>query len=192
MSILHFIAVHFITVCWWSFVLVWLVSALSVKPAAERQSWAGRLATFAFLTLVFMLLLGKVSLWSLNTRIWPSGQALRILACIITFVGLAVSVWSRLTLGPNWSATVTYREDHELIQRGPYRFVRHPMYTGFLLMVAGTAVNLGDASSLAALTISCLGTCWKLNREETLLSKHFPDAYQRYKSHTKALIPFVL
>lgn len=192
MSIVHFISARFITLSWCLLILIWVVSALSVKPVLERQSWGGRLATFAFLTLAFMLLLGKISLWSLNSRIWPAEQAPRTLACTITFVGLAVSVWSRFTLGPDWSATVTYREGHELIQRGPYRFVRHPMYTGFLLMVAGTAVNLGDASSLAALLICCLGTWWKLTREEDMLTKHFPDSYRCYKSKTKALIPFVL
>lgn len=192
MSIVHFISVRFITLSWCLFILIWVVSALSVKPILERQSWTGRLATFVFLTLAFMLLLGRISFWSFNTRIWPSEQALRVLACIITFVGLAVSVWSRFTLGPNWSATVTYREGHELVQHGPYRFVRHPMYTGFLLMVAGTTVNLGDASGLAALTICSLGTWWKLTREEDMLTKHFPDLYLPYKSKTKALIPFVL
>lgn len=192
MSILHFISVHFITLCWESFVLVWVVSAFSVKPTIERQFWTGRLATFAFLTLTFMLLLGKISWWGINTRIWPMGRALRILGCIITFGGLAVSIWSRLSLGANWSSTVTYREGHELVVRGPYRFVRHPMYTGLLLMISGTVINLGNISGLAALIVCVLGTWWKLRQEETLLKKHFPDTYPDYKSRTKALIPFVV
>jgi protein-S-isoprenylcysteine O-methyltransferase Ste14 len=139
-----------------------------------------------------MLLLGKIPWSGINTRIWPLGHALRITGCIITFMGLVVSIWSRLSLGANWSATVTYREGHELVQRGPYRIVRHPMYTGFLLMMIGTGVNLGNVSSLGAIVVAFLGTWWKLNKEEILLSKHFPDAYQRYKSHTKAVIPYVL
>lgn len=139
-----------------------------------------------------MLLLGKIPWPGINTRLWPLGRALRITGCIITFMGLVVSICSRLSLGSNWSATVTYREGHELVQRGPYRFVRHPMYTGFLLMIAGTGVVIGSASSLGALIVAFLGTWWKLSKEEILLSKHFPDAYQRYKSQTRALIPFVL
>jgi protein-S-isoprenylcysteine O-methyltransferase Ste14 len=192
MTILHFISARFITLCWCLFAVVWIVSAFLVKPALERQSWSGRLATFAFLTLAFLLLLGQIPWWRINTRIWPLGPGVRILGCIITFIGLVVSICSRISLGTNWSATVTYREGHELVQHGPYRFVRHPMYTGFLLMVAGTGVNLGTVSSLGAFVICLLGTWWKLSREEVILSKHFPDAYQRYKSHTKALIPFVL
>jgi len=192
MSVLHFIGAHFITLCWWSFVLVWIVSAFLVKPASERQSWTGRLATFAFLTLTFMLLLGKIPWSDINTRIWPLGRAVRTTGCIITFMGLVVSIWSRISLGSNWSATVTYRESHELVERGPYRFVRHPMYTGFLLMITGTGVNVGTVSSLIALLVAFLGTWWKLSTEEVMLSKHFADAYRRYKSDTKALIPFVL
>jgi protein-S-isoprenylcysteine O-methyltransferase Ste14 len=192
MSLLYFIGARFITLCWWSFLLIWVVSALWVKPTVERQHWSGRLFTFAFLTLTILLLLGKIPWRGINTRIWPAGEALRILACVVTFPGLAVSIWSRAALGANWSANVTYRQGHELIQRGPYRFVRHPMYSGFLLLLAGTEVAVGTVSGLAALLVFLLGTWWKLTQEEALLSKHFPDAYPRYKSHTKALIPFLL
>lgn len=191
MTILHFISVHFITLCWCMFILVWVSSAFFVKPTIQRQSPIGTLATFAFLTLTFMLLLRKIPWWGINTRIWPVIRELRVLACIITFGGLAVSIWSRLSLGANWSATVTYREGHELIERGPYRFVRHPMYTGFLLMISGTVVNLGNTSGFAALTVGVLGTWWKLRQEESLLEERFPNRYSGYRSRTKALIPFV-
>jgi len=142
--------------------------------------------------LAILLLDGKISWRGINTRIWPDVWTLRLLGYVITFAGLVISIWSRLSLGTNWSATVTFREGHELIQRGPYRFVRHPIYTGFLLMIAGTAVVLGNISSLASMIICFLGTWWKLRVEEALLMKHFPEAYQLYRSRTKALIPFVL
>jgi protein-S-isoprenylcysteine O-methyltransferase Ste14 len=192
MAVLHFISAHFITLCWWVFVLVWVVSAFWVKPIVERQAWTGRLATFAFLTVTFMLLPGKISWRGLTTRIWPSGTALRLPACTLAFMGLGLSVWSRWSLGANWSATVTYRQGHQLVERGPYRFVRHPMYTGFLLMLAGTAVAVGSVGALMAFAVGCVGTWWKLHREEAMLTKHFPEAYQAYKSRTKALLPFIL
>jgi len=95
-------------------------------------------------------------------------------------------------MGRNWSGTVSFKQDHELIEHGPYRFVRHPIYTGMLLMVLGTAVSSGRLSALLALVFFSFGIWKKLRREETLLTKYFPDAYPRYMSHTKALIPFVL
>jgi protein-S-isoprenylcysteine O-methyltransferase Ste14 len=182
---------NFISVCWLLLVLVWILSAFSIKPTNERQHWGGRLATVSFLTLTFLLLAGKVSLWGITERIWPVGRLVWILGCVITCAGLVVSIWSRMSLGTNWSATVTYREGHELIMRGPYRFLRHPMYTGLLLMIAGTVVVVGSISGVVSLIICFLGTWWKLKKEEALLTKHFPDGYPRYKLQTKALIPFI-
>jgi len=182
---------NFLSVCWGLLVLVWLVSTFSVKPTKECQHWGGQLATIAYLTLTYLLLAEKIPWRGINARILPDEWALRLLGDIIIFTGLVISIWARLSLGTNWSVTVTFREGHELIQRGPYRFVRHPIYTGFLMMIAGTAVVVGTISGLTSLIICFLGTWWKLRKEEALLMKHLPDVYQRYKSHTKALVPFI-
>jgi protein-S-isoprenylcysteine O-methyltransferase Ste14 len=182
---------NFFTVCWWLFIIIWALSAFSVKRAKERQDWGGKLFTFVFLTVTFLLLLGKIQWFEINSRIWPYTTPLLYLAHFFTLAGLATLVWARFTLGTNWSATVTFREGHELVERGPYRFVRHPIYTGFLLMVAGSATVLGNLSGLLALLICFLGHWWKLRREEALLTKHFPDSYPHYKIRTKALIPFI-
>ncbi|HEV7927636.1 MAG TPA: isoprenylcysteine carboxylmethyltransferase family protein, partial [Verrucomicrobiae bacterium] len=95
------------------------------------------------MTLTITLLLGKIPWWGINTRIWSLGTAQRMLGCVMTFMGVAVLIWSRISLGTNWSAMVNFREGQELVERGPYRFVRHPMYSGLLLMVAGTAIAMG-------------------------------------------------
>ncbi|MGD0571437.1 MAG: isoprenylcysteine carboxylmethyltransferase family protein [Sedimentisphaerales bacterium] len=182
----------FLTACWWLFILFWVISAFSAKPAKERQDWGGRLFTFAFLTVTFLLLAGKIPWRGINTRLWPDEWPLRLPGYTFTLAGLVTLIWSRLSLGTNWSATVTFREGHELIERGPYRFVRHPMYSGILLMVAGTAIVLGNTSGLISLFICFLGHWWKLSAEEALLMKHFPDTYQLYRSRTRALIPFIL
>jgi protein-S-isoprenylcysteine O-methyltransferase Ste14 len=182
---------RFLHACWLLFIFIWVISAFSVKPMRKRQHWAGRLIVISFLALTFLLLTGSISWWNMNAHIFPDDWTLNILGDAITFLGLLVSIWSRFYLGANWSAIVALREGHELIQRGPYRFVRHPMYTVFLLMIAGTAVVLISSSALAALIICFLVTWWKLRAEEDLLMKHFPDAYRRYRSHTKALIPFI-
>jgi len=166
--------------------------SFSVKPTMERQDWGGRLFTFVFLAVTFLLLAGKIQWWEINTRIWPYDRPLVFLAYALTVAGLVTLIWARLSLGTNWSATVTFREGHELVERGPYRFVRHPIYTGMLLMVAGTTTVSGNMSSLLSLAICFLGHWWKLKREEALLTKYFPDTYPDYMSRTKALIPFIL
>jgi protein-S-isoprenylcysteine O-methyltransferase Ste14 len=183
---------NFFTICWWLFIIIWVISAFSVKPTKERQDWGGKVFTFAFLTVTFLLLGGKIQWLGINARIWPQEQPLLFLAYALTLAGLCTLIWARLSLGTNWSATVTFRKGHELVERGPYRFVRHPIYTGILLMVAGTATVLGNTSGLLSLAVCFLGHWWKLRQEEALLTKHFPDTYPAYMGRTKALVPLVL
>jgi protein-S-isoprenylcysteine O-methyltransferase Ste14 len=148
---------NFFTICWWVFIIIWALSSFSVKPSKERQDWGGRLFTFAFLTVTFLLLAGEFSWWGMNERIWPYSQPMLFLAKALTLAGLATLIWARWSLGRNWSAIVTFREQHELVQHGPYRFVRHPIYTGMMLMVAGTATVLGNSAGLLSVVICFLG-----------------------------------
>jgi protein-S-isoprenylcysteine O-methyltransferase Ste14 len=99
-------------------------------------------------------------------------------------------VWARVTLGGNWSARVTLKENHELIQRGPYRLIRHPIYSGLLVMILGTVILVGQVSGFFALFICFLGFWIKSRQEEKLLSRHLPG-YHEYKARTKALVPFL-
>jgi protein-S-isoprenylcysteine O-methyltransferase Ste14 len=183
--------IDFTVLCWGVFVLVWVISAFSVKPTKERQSWSGRLITISLLAAAFLLLAGAINLWGLSTRILPDTAALRIISDVITLAGLVTAVWARFSLGRNWSATITFKEGHELIERGPYRFVRHPMYSGVLLMILGTVINTGRMVGFVALIIGFFGIWRKLRQEEALLMKHFPDTYRQYMSRTKALVPFL-
>jgi protein-S-isoprenylcysteine O-methyltransferase Ste14 len=184
--------IDFVVYCWGFFVLAGLIaSALSTKSVKERQSRAGRMATLGLTVVTFSLLAGIINLYGLNTRILPDTPALRIIGDVVTFAGLVTAIWARFSLGGNWSATITFKEGHELIERGPYRFVRHPMYTGVLLMILGTAVFAGRISGFAALVIFFFTILQKFQQEEALLMKHFPDAYRQYMSRTKALVPFL-
>lgn len=182
---------NFFTICWWLFIVIWALSAFSVKRSKESQGWGGRLFTFVFLAVTFGLLAGGIRWWGMNTRVWAYGQSQLFVAYALTMAGLVTLIWARWALGRNWSALVTFRERHELVQNGPYRFVRHPIYTGLILMVAGTATALGNLAGLLSLVICFLGHWWKLRQEEALLTKHFPTTYPGYRSRTKALIPFV-
>ena len=115
-----------------------------------------------------------------------------IIGSIITVFGLCITIWARATLGSNWSGAVTFKKNHELITRGPYKFVRHPIYTGLMTMLIGTFIVYGFAYVLLAIIIFFLGLIGKLMQEEKLMIKHFGKKYIDYKNKTKALIPFIL
>ncbi len=103
-----------------------------------------------------------------------------------------MAVSARIFLGRNWSAVVTIKQDHEIIRRGPYALVRHPMYSGFLLAMLGTAVAMGEVRGLLAIGLAFLGLWLKLRTEESFLVEQFGVQYVQYRQETKALIPFVL
>jgi protein-S-isoprenylcysteine O-methyltransferase len=105
---------------------------------------------------------------------------------------LLVTIWSRRTLGGNWSSEVAFKQGHELVKTGPYRYARHPICTGLLLMCLGTAVAVGQFHSWLGLLILCVGFWIKLMQEESLLLQHFPTEYPVYRKQVKALVPFVI
>jgi len=129
---------------------------------------------------------------SSQSQLWETTLALGVVTDCIVVAGAAFTVWARITLGRNWSAEVTFKQDHELIESGPYALARHPIYTGLIVMALGTAINYGRAIGFALLVALCGGLWWKARQEERVMSSHFPDAYAEYKTRVHAIIPFVL
>ncbi len=178
--------------CWIAFALYWLISARFVKRTSERQSRLSSLAHRLPLALGALLIL-PVRLpaplgWELDWHPWFFAW----LGCALCVLGLAGAVWSRRTLAGNWSGDVTFKEGHELIARGPYRLVRHPIYTSILLLFLGTATAERRLGSFAGVLV-CLAALWvKIKQEERLMLRHFPDQYSAYRARVSALIPFVL
>ncbi len=182
---------HFAAMCWLILVLVWVISAFSVKATKTRQPWFGRMVYLWFGLAVAVLFTVKIGAAQLNRSVLPHTVKIGLLADVIIATGLSIAIWARVVLGGNWSSRVTLKEGHELIQRGPYRTVRHPIYSGLLLMVLGTAILAGRWVDFIALTLSFFGLWMKLRQEEVLLTAHLPG-YAEYMTRTKALIPFVL
>ncbi len=112
-------------------------------------------------------------------------------AVAICALGLFVALYSRKLLGAEWSRDVELKQGHKLVESGPYRFVRHPIYAGHLLMGLGTAVASGLLVAFVGLASFAAGFWIKLNQEERLLQRGFPDEYPAYKARVKALIPYV-
>ena len=170
----------FIGSCWIAWAVYWVVMAAKTKPTVERRGFLGYRLVGA-LIFVALAAAGRLLDVSGRSQLWPATLALGVGSAFIVAVGVVVTVWARVTLGRNWSAEVTFKQDHELIESGPYRLVRHPIYTGLLLMALGTAINYGRAAAFAVLAALCGALWWKVRLEEQLMGNHFPEAYADYK-----------
>lgn len=100
------------------------------------------------------------------------------------------SVWARVQLGGNWSGIVTIKQDHELIVRGPYAIVRHPIYTGLLVALIGSAMALGEWRGVLAVLIAYWALWRKLRVEERWMAERFGEQYEAYRRRIPALVPF--
>jgi protein-S-isoprenylcysteine O-methyltransferase Ste14 len=142
--------------------------------------------------LAWVLLLFRGLPPPLNQLILPHTELTLLAGAVICLAGLLITIWARRTLAGNWSSDVTFKEDHELIRHGPYRFVRHPIYTGLLVMALGTAIELGQLRCWLGSVALAIGFWIKLSQEERLLLRHFPEEYPRYQKQVKALVPWLV
>jgi protein-S-isoprenylcysteine O-methyltransferase Ste14 len=134
----------------------------------------------------------RLPLGFLSDRMHPGGPTTHWIAAAVVAAGLAFATWARVHLGRNWSGTVTVKSDHELIRSGPYRFVRHPIYSGALLAVAGTSIARGEWRGLPAVLVLFAALWRKLQLEERWMGEAFGEDYAKYRSEVSALIPFVI
>ena len=176
---------QFINLCWAIFIIYWIVASFRVKRTVEKQAgWWRTLILLIAAAIGFNLIRRGAILWSYTPTIG-------IIADIVTLIGLIIMLWARTVLGGNWSTAAALKENHELIQSGPYRYVRHPIYSGLLLMVLGVAIYYGRAAGFIAFVIFFIASWLRARQEEKLLTKHFPEEYPSYKARVKAFIPFV-
>jgi protein-S-isoprenylcysteine O-methyltransferase Ste14 len=108
---------------------------------------------------------------------------------IATILGLLFAVWARLTLGSNWSGTITIKTNHQLIRRGPYRWIRHPIYTGMLAALLATAITQGLSSGVIGFAFVFLALFRKARREELFLSQEFGEGFAEHRQHTGMFLP---
>ena len=175
---------------WLAWILYWFGCALFVPRTVRREPIWQRMSTIIIMILAVGLL-GFLDnqIHILGQRFVPDTDAVHWTGVAITVAGLAFTVWARIHLGKFWSARVGLKENHELIQSGPYIWVRHPIYSGILLAVMGSVVVAGDYRALLALVLVWVALMMKANREEKLLSEQFGDAFVAYRQRTGALVP---
>jgi len=186
---------HWLGYVWLAPFIIWVLAGLLSKRTAQAQTGSSRLfqagITFIGIMLIFNFNNWFVSGW-LTTRIIPHEPAYVLGGAILTIAGILFSLWARAILGANWSATVTIKENHTLIRRGPYQIVRHPIYTGFLLGLLGTSFVYGFARCFVGILVVGLGFWLKSQTEEQFMVQQFGQQYLDYRQQVRALIPYVL
>ena len=182
--------------CVWCAVIVyWAISARGVKTAARAEPPMRRLVLYVLPFVIALLLLGPGRWFGhslLREQFISHSVVVESVGLSLCALGAAVACGARFTLGRNWSGAVQLKQDHELIERGLYRYVRHPIYTGFLLLFLGNAIMVGDWRGLLAVAIILVSFWRKLKLEELWLTQHFGARYTEYAGRTSALIPGVL
>jgi protein-S-isoprenylcysteine O-methyltransferase Ste14 len=171
---------------WAAFWLYWIVAAFSMKRGHVPWSSELRIRAVIFVVAVVLVRLGAFQGHSHNTDPWRTGVGLGLFA-----LGLGFAIWARIHIGRNWGSPMSQKNEPELVTSGPYRLVRHPIYSGILVAGIGTAVALGWLL-LTAVILAGIYFLYSASVEERYLAEHFPDDYPEYKRSTKMLLPFIL
>ena len=183
---------HLILALWVLWCLYWLVAARGAKPVRAREPLLQRSVFVLTIIIQAALLAGHHWPALLMHQVIPGGWIRYGFAVGLIVIGLGFSIWARAVLGSNWSGTVTVKVDHELVMTGPYRRVRHPIYTGILLAVLGTWLAAGQVRGLLAFLIALLALWLKSRVEERWMTREFGEQYGAYQRRTWALLPCVL
>ncbi len=170
---------------WAAFWIYWFVAAFSMKRGRVAWSRELRIRVVILVLTILLIKLGAFRNHGLNTDPLRAGVGLVLFAD-----GLAFAIWARVHLGRNWGSPMSRKNDPELVTSGPYRLVRHPIYSGILVATAGTAVALSWAW-LIAVALAGVYFVYSATVEEGHLTEHFPDTYPAYKRSTKMLVPFI-
>jgi protein-S-isoprenylcysteine O-methyltransferase Ste14 len=174
----------FVLVTWAVFWVYWLIVATTAKASTGNRRGRGAPGLIIVVFIVLRVVRGKETLMVHSVPLQVIGVALFI-------AGLALAVWARIYLGRNWGMPMTQRAEPELVTSGPYRFVRHPIYSGILLAVLGSALCT-SLFWLVALVLLGAYFIYSARVEERAMTGTFPSQYPGYMARTKMLIPFVL
>src|SRR6476659_1547048 len=167
----HLALRNIITACWGTFFLVWVLAALFTKRTVQRETAARRFRYVVPMVIGwYFLFRGQRLPRPFNIQIISQTDAVLVVAAILCLCGLGFCLWARAVLGRNWSGTVTVKENHELIVRGPYRLVRNPIYTGLLAMLVATALQHVHIAGMIGLIFVYISLWIKLGDEEEVMS----------------------
>jgi protein-S-isoprenylcysteine O-methyltransferase Ste14 len=175
---------------WLIFALYWLAGAFTAAKVKVREGRASSLPRNLVLALGGVLLFGKWFSGSLlGRRFVPALPSIWAAGVLLTIAGLGLAFWARYHLGRNWSGQITLKENHTLVCTGPYRYLRHPIYSGILLAVVGTGLTIGLYRALLGVLLIALGLWWKARQEDAWLARAFGEQFEQQRQRTGRLLP---
>ncbi len=175
---------------WAAFFVLWLIWAIRTKPTQLREGVSSRLSyTLLTIAAFFAIFSGDVPEGWLRIRLLPPNPWTEVLGIVMTAAGLGFAVWARAYLGGNWSSAVTVKVGHQLIRTGPYRWVRHPIYSGMIGAMVGTAFERRQVRGIIAVVLLYAGFKLKSMIEERAMSATFGPEYADYSRTTGAILP---
>jgi protein-S-isoprenylcysteine O-methyltransferase Ste14 len=178
------------TFMWDVWVVSWIVAVVWSRPTAARPPAIDQLIHW-LPTLVGILLLSFGSIATHFTPLWTLPKVADWTLAGLCAAGLLFTWWARISLGSLWSGSVSRKDDHTVIQSGPYRLVRHPIYTGLILAAFAQAILIGQAANLLGAVLMAFGFWLKARLEERFLSQELgAAAYSDYRRRTPMLVPF--
>jgi protein-S-isoprenylcysteine O-methyltransferase Ste14 len=176
--------------CWGTVVIVWLAGALynawrAPKERIRAESRPVALAATTFIVCSVLLFFGR----GLAQRLVVDASWVRFLGLAVLIASTVFALWARFSLGTSWSVAPEVGGDRRLRTEGPYAVTRHPIYTGLLGMILGTALLAGLGQAILAVLASLIVFLVKIHAEEQLLLANFPDEYPAYRERVPRLIP---
>jgi protein-S-isoprenylcysteine O-methyltransferase Ste14 len=185
-------------VLWVGWICYWmgapLYEALRGKSKSVVRTGRGNVLSSVFLMGAFGLMQVTFtgSLAFLGTGLVPETVPVLLSGLGLTLTGLAFSVWARVHLGSNWSASAKMKQGQTLVESGPYAIVRNPIYLGLTVAMVGTGLVFGGYRLVASIALMLLFSWVRIRGEEKLLSEQFGQEFVRYKEHVKAFLPGIL
>lgn len=175
---------------WLAFAFYWVAAAAGTKHTKRSESRLDRLSySLPLFAAMFLMIVPRAHRGWLGIRFTPASDTSGWAGAALTIAGVAVAIWARWHIGGNWSGTVTLKEGHELIRTGPYRRIRHPIYTGILLAGLGTAIEIGRIAALIALALGWGSFWFKARREESFLREEFGAQFEEHRKQTGMFLP---
>lgn len=175
-------------VLWFAMILYWFFAA---KRSSQSGLKSELIPLFKLVGSALVIYLPLLTGGWLATHAYRADSGINIIGIVICATGVILAVWARHTLGKNWSGKVMVQHEHRLIEQGPYRLIRHPIYTGVLLAMIGATLTLTYVFSFVYIALSVFGLVRKSKQEEALLIRQFPRQYSKYRERAKMLIPFI-